>query len=156
MGTVQHPQPVWSNPQLRGMAMGRRSGIAVCKGEKTSMVVPGTLRSWLPRLEPGAHLLLTFNGRPPGGAVIKVGASCFHPVISTIPGCDAVHDPSAVDTEDTWDQILFKALCGGTKAVPPEEMAARAAKGWYVLDFIVVQRHSEWCAAMGIGEVGTA
>jgi hypothetical protein len=150
MGTVQHPPPVWSNPQLRGMAMGLRSGIAVCKGEKTSMVVPGILRNWLPKLQPGAHLLLTFNGRPPGGAVIKVDASCFHPVIGTIPGCAARHDPNAIDIEGTWDQILFKALCGGTEAVAPEEMVRRAAKGWYVLDFTVVQRHREWCEAMGI------
>jgi hypothetical protein len=150
MGTVQRAQQAWGGPQLRGMAMGRRSGIAVCKGEKTSMVVPGMLRNWLPKLQPGAHLRLTFNGRQHGWAVVKVQASCFHPVIGTIPGCAARHDPNAVDPEDTWDQILFKALCGGTEAVAAEEMVRRAAKGWYVLDFTVVQRHREWCEAMGI------
>jgi hypothetical protein len=156
MGTVQRARQTWDGPQLRGMAMGRRSGIAVCKGEKTSMVVPGVLRNWLPKLEPGAHLRLTFNGRLRGWAVIKIEASCFHPVINTIPGCDAAHDPSAVGPEGTWDPILFKALCGGTEVVPPEEMAARAAKGWYVLDFTVVERQREWCAAMGIDDSGAA
>lgn len=152
MGTVQRTKQAWGGPQLRGMAMGRRSAVAVCKGEKTSMVVPGVLRDWLPKLEPGARLRLTFNGRQHGWAVIKVNASCFHPVIGTIPDCAARHDPNAIDTEDTWDQILFKALCGGKEAIAPEEMVRRAAKGWYVLDFTVVQRHREWCEAMGIGD----
>lgn len=135
---------------MRTMNVGKRSAIAICEGRKTALVAPGVQRKWLPKVEVGSQLRLNFNGRHPGWAIVAVTGVCFHEQIATIPACEARHDPSAIDAEDGWEQILNKALCGGRDPVGAEVMEQRAAKGWYVIDFAVSWRHPQWCARVGI------
>lgn len=132
------------------MNMGQRSGRAICEGRKTSLIAPGTDRHWLPKLTAESTVRLNFNGRHKGWVIVKVTGCCYHEGIAEIPGCSSRHDPNAIDSEDTWEQILHKALSGGTAPGTVEAMEARAAEGGYVVDFAVAWRHRAWCAALGI------
>lgn len=151
MGTTQaapgrHP----SRGEMRTLNLGAAAARAVCSGRMTSMVVPGSSRRWLPKARAGTKVRLSFNGKRRGGAIIELTGACFHARLDEIPGCERRHDPNAIDGEDTWEQILNKALWGKVASVEPEVAARRAALGWYVLDFTVRWRHEAWCAAMGI------
>jgi len=137
---------------MRTLNLGVAAGRAICAGRMTSLVVPGTARRWLPKARTGTRVRLSFNGKRRGGAIIELTGTCFHARLDEIPGCEHRHDPNAIDGEDTWEQILNKALWGKSTTVEPEVAARRAALGWYVLDFTVRWRHETWCAAMGIAQ----
>lgn len=139
---------------LGAMPMGVRSGKAVCEGRKTAMVAAGTEHAWLPQVEAGSMIRLNFNGREPGWVVVEVATCCYHEVIAQIPQCANGHDLRAFGAEESWDEVLGKALFGGRDPVPPQVMLQRAARGWYVIDFSVAQLHRRWCVAMGIAEGG--
>jgi hypothetical protein len=135
---------------MRTLNVGAPVARAICEGRVTSMVVPGSSRRWLPKARTGTKIRLSFNGKRRGGAVIELTGACFHARLDEIPGCERRHDPNAIDSEDTWEQILNKALWGKAASVEPEVAARRAAHGWHVLDFTVRWRHEAWCTAMGI------
>lgn len=137
---------------LRTLNVGQVAARAICAGRMTSLVVPGMVRRWLPKARAGTKIRLSFNGRRPGGAVIELTGTCFHGRLDEIPGCERRHDPNSIDGNDTWEQILNRALWGKASPVEPELAARRAAMGWYVLDFMVRWRHEAWCAAMGIAD----
>lgn len=134
------------------MPMGVRSGVAVCEGRKTAMVAAGTEHAWLSQVKAGSMIRLNFNGREPGWAAVEVTACCYHEVIAQVPQCANGHDLRAFGAEESWEEVLGKALFGGRDPVPPQVMLQRASRGWYVIDFSVAQLHRRWCAAMGIAE----
>lgn len=140
---AQGKQPKTTAPTGK-LPIGVRSADLIRRGRKSAVIVPVIERPWVRHLALGDAVRMPINVEGKGFIDVKATGCCLHPTLASIPECARGHRAAQFDAEADWHTVLTKAAWGSNRPSPPATMDARAAEGWFVLDFKPTRVPKEW------------